>query len=234
MAESKTKSKKAAAKPAQAAETETTTETEAETQQAAPQATAPEPQQIPRPAQPSLSHVLGEIAWLMSFSKAHQNFRLGDLQWFAVPPVKLQQYRMFLGDPDPAKSGTSAQGQGEVPMGVALWAMLSKEAERKFMAAVEDGTGPVTLKPADWNSGNRLWLIDLVAPFATPENKQVGFMMDDFIRNGPGRAYLRAKDHTLKFFQADKETGKRRVIEFTAQFKTADGKPIDPADLPKG
>lgn len=230
MADSDTKTKKAAAKPAP--ETETGTETES--QQTAAQAAQPEPHQIPRPAQPSLSHVFGEIAWLMSFSKAHQNFRLGDLQWFVLPPVRAHQYRVFLGNPDPAKSGTPAQGQGEIPMGAALWAMLSKEAERKFIAAVEDGKGPVTLKPADWTSGNRLWLIDLIAPFATPENKQVGAMMDDFIRNGPGNAYLKAKDHTLKFFRADTETERRRIVEVKAEIKTPDGQPIDTSTLPKG
>ena len=230
MADSDTKRKKTAEKPAQAAEGKTAAEAATQT----PQAAAPQPHQIPRPAQPSLSHVFGEIAWLMSFSKAHQNFRLGDLQWFVLPPVRAQQYRIFLGNPDPAQSGTPAQGQGEIPMGVALWAMLSKEAERKFIAAVEDGKGPVTLKPADWTSGNRLWLIDLIAPFATPENKQIGFMMDDFIRNGPGNAYIKAKDNTLKFFRADTETERRRIVEIKAQIKTPDGQPVDPATLPKG
>lgn len=195
-----------------------------------PAAPAPQPQAVSRPAQPTAEHVLGEVAWLMSQSKAHQGFQLADLSWFAIPPIRLGQFRLFVGAPDDG-AGKPAPGQAELPMGVALWAMMSKEVERKFMAAVEAGSGPVALKPADWDSGNRLWMVDLIAPFATPENQQIGMMIDDFIRNGPGRAYIRAKDHKLKFYQKNLKTGERQIAEFTAQFKNEAGEPIDPATL---
>lgn len=197
------------------------------------QAAQPQPQWSPRPERPTAEHVLGEVAWLMSQSKAHQGFQLADLNWFAIPPIRLGQFRLFLGTPGDSQ-GQQPAPPGELPMGVAFWAMMSKEVERRFMTAVEAGTGPVALKPADWNSGNRLWMVDLIAPFASPENKQIGMMMDDFIRNGPGRAYIRAKDHKLKFYQKDLKTGKRQIAEFTAQFKNEAGEPIDPATLLQG
>lgn len=175
-----------------------------------------------RPQRPSPTHVLGEVAWLMSQSKGHQNFRMEDLSWFALPPIMLEQYRIFLGrqeDPNNPKN------QVEVPMGVALWAMFSKEVERRFMETVQEGKGPVQIKAQDWNSGTRLWLIELIAPFANEENKQVQLMMDDFLKNGLTRAFQKAKDQKVKFFQTDRETGERKVVELQAQFTPAGGQP---------
>jgi len=190
----------------------------AQAQQAQNQPQRPGPA---RPQRPPAQYVLGEVAWLMAQSKNHKHFRLDDLNWFAMPPVTLEQYRIFLGrqsNPD------NPQQQAEVPMGVAFWAMFSKEAERRFTEAVKSGTGPVQLKPKDWNSGNRLWLIELVAPFATEENQQVKMMMDDFLKNGLLRAFQTAKDNKVKFFQTDKETGERKIVELQAQF-SVEGQP---------
>jgi cytolysin-activating lysine-acyltransferase len=36
----------------------------------------------------------------------------------------------------------------------------------------------------DWNSGDRLWLLELITPFATPENKLAEIMFADLL-NGP-------------------------------------------------
>lgn len=38
------------------------------------------------------------------------------------------------------------------------WAYLSPQAERKYL------TGGI-LDPNDWQSGNKLWIIDLIAPY---------------------------------------------------------------------
>lgn len=90
--------------------------------------------------------------------------------------------------------------ENKTPLGVAFWAYLSEEAEKKL----ESGVG--RLRPDEWKSGDRLWLVDLAAPFATPENKQTEVMMADLIKNVFGT-------QKFKFHRTDPETRKREVVE---------------------
>jgi cytolysin-activating lysine-acyltransferase len=62
-------------------------------------------------------------------------------------------------------------------LGVAFWGWLSKEVEDKVEAGER-------LELADWKSGDRLWLLELISPFATPENKLTELMLADLIQ-GP-------------------------------------------------
>jgi len=56
----------------------------------------------------------------------------------------------------------------------------------------------------EWNSGNAIWLVDLIAPFANAENRHREIMMADLI-SGPlaGQAF--------KFHRTDPATGERTV-----------------------
>lgn len=58
----------------------------------------------------------------------------------------------------------------------------------------------------EWKSGDNLWLVDLIAPFATPDNKHVEAMLADLIK-GPFAG------QKFKFHQTDPATGKREVKE---------------------
>ena len=135
---------------------------------------------------PTVSHMLGEITWLLTQSPTHKHFALADLEWLAMPPLLLEQYRVFHGD--------------TTPVGVALWAYLSEEAEAKLNAGVG------RLRPDEWKSGDRLWLVDLIAPFATPDNKMVEQMLADLMNTA-----LKAKK--FKFHKTDPATGKRDTVE---------------------
>ena len=79
-----------------------------------------------------------------------QTFSLGDLEWMVMPALLLEQYRIFRSSPSATTgqpTGTSAEqgqaaqatgGSGATsnmtgqPLGVALWAYLSPEAEEKL------------------------------------------------------------------------------------------------------
>ena len=60
------------------------------------------------------------------------------------------------------------------------------------------------LTPEEWQSGDAIWLVDLIAPFADAANKHREIMMADLI-SGPlaGQAF--------KFHLVDPVTGKRIV-----------------------
>ncbi|GAB4528981.1 MAG: hypothetical protein Kow00133_17810 [Amphiplicatus sp.] len=140
---------------------------------------------------PTVSHVLGEIVWLYSQSPTHKHFTIGDLEWMVMPAILLEQFRIFHGE--------------KAPVGVAVWAWLSEEAERRLKDAVAAGRG-ARLKPDEWKSGDRLWVLDLVAPLATPDNKLVEAMLADLAQNVfPGR--------TIRLHATDPATGKREMKE---------------------
>ncbi|PQA87546.1 toxin-activating lysine-acyltransferase [Hyphococcus luteus] len=142
-------------------------------------------------AKPTVSHMLGEITWLMSQSPTHKHFAIGDLEWLVMPAILLEQFRVFHGE--------------KQPVGFALWAQFSEEAEARFKAQVEAGQG-ARLRPQEWKSGDRLWLVDLVAPQATPENKLVEAMLADLVQNVFGQ-------RKFKFHVTDPATGNRTERE---------------------
>ncbi len=139
----------------------------------------------------TVSHMLGELTWLMSQSPTHKHFTIGDLEWLVMPAVLLEQFRVFHGD--------------KHPLGFALWAHLSEDAEKKLNDAVMAGQG-ARLRPDEWKPGDRLWLVDLVAPFATPENKLNEAMLADLIENV-------FKGEKIKLHLTDPVTGKREMKE---------------------
>ncbi len=96
-------------------------------------------------AQPSPAAALGEIVSLLVQSPAHRHLFLNDLEWLVVPPVMLRQFALFR--------------QGPRPIAYASWATVSEVVEKRLAA------GQPRLAPAEWRSGDRLWLMDMVAPF---------------------------------------------------------------------
>jgi cytolysin-activating lysine-acyltransferase len=88
--------------------------------------------------------LLGPIAWLFMNSPQHRNQFIADLEWRVMPPLVLEQAKLYMRD--------------EAPVAYASWAFLSPEVAERYRS-----TG--RLAPGDWKSGAEAWLIDLVAPF---------------------------------------------------------------------
>ena len=143
---------------------------------------------LPDSAPHTVSHMLGEIVWLMTQSPVHKHFALADLEWMVMPPILLGQYRLF-------------HDKGR-PVGAALWAFLSEEAEGKMSLI------PPRLRPDEWKSGESCWVIELIAPGANAENKLAGVMLTDLQRTA-------LKDRSFKFHRTD-PTGKRDVVTIGA------------------
>lgn len=104
----------------------------------------------PPGAAKKLSEVLGEIVWLMSQSALHKQFFISDLEWLVMTPVLLQQFRLFYAD--------------DKPIGVVFWARVSAEVEQRLTDGVSK------LRPQDWKSGDRLWVVEAIAPFGKAED----------------------------------------------------------------
>ncbi len=131
-----------------------------------------------------------------------------DMEWSFFPAVLLEQFRVFRFGPLPgsenmdpasfAKLGLTKEGLEQMPLGVAIWAKLSAEAE----ARLERGE---KLKAEDWKSGERIWLVEMISPFATPENKLSEAMLLDMIQ-GP------FKTTAFHLHRTDPKTGRRDKV----------------------
>ena len=142
---------------------------------------------------PTVSHMLGEMTWLLTQSPLHRGLSIGDIEWLLMPALIHQQFYVFR--------------DGDRPVGLALWAKCSPEAEKKLEGGMIEPANRLTLE--EWISGEAIWLVDLIAPFANEENKHREIMIADLI-SGPlsGKAF--------KFHQTDPNTGKRSVREVAA------------------
>jgi cytolysin-activating lysine-acyltransferase len=88
---------------------------------------------------------IGKIVWLMGQSKVHQAHDISDLHRVVLPPVALQQYRIWEAD--------------DYPVGYMSYALFNEEAETAFIHNLR------FMEPEDWRSGEKLWLVDFIAPF---------------------------------------------------------------------
>lgn len=134
----------------------------------------------------TISHILGEMTWILTQSPIHKAMHIGDIEWLCMPALINQQFYLFR--------------DGEQPIGLALWAKCNKDGVKKLEGGMIEPKNRLTLE--EWSNGDQIWLVDLIAPFATPENKQREIMIADLI-SGP----LAGKE--FNFHQTDPNTGKR-------------------------
>jgi cytolysin-activating lysine-acyltransferase len=139
-------------------------------------------------AAPTVSHMLGEMTWLLSQSPIHRVFSIGDLEWLIMPALLHQQFYVFR--------------DGDQPIGLALWAKCQPAAVKKLDRGMIEPENRLSLE--EWANGTEIWLTDLIAPFANSENQHREIMMADLI-SGPltGKAF--------NFHQTDPTTGQRSV-----------------------
>ena len=91
------------------------------------------------------TEAVGMMTWLMGQSDQHCNWTIEDVHRLIIPPVALQQFRIW-----------QVEHQ---PVGFVTWGLFNEETEAGYLA------GSRKIQPDDWNAGDRLWLVDFIAPF---------------------------------------------------------------------
>lgn len=137
---------------------------------------------------PTVSHLLGEMAWLLTQSPLHRALQIGDLEWLVMPALINRQFYIFR--------------DGEKPIGLALWARCNSTAEAKLDRGMIEPENRLTLE--EWTSGDAVWLVDLIAPFADGVNRHREIMLADLISQP-------LAGQEFNFHQTDPATGKRTV-----------------------
>ncbi len=92
------------------------------------------------------SRLFGDIMTLMLNSPTHLNYKIQHFNNIVLPPVQLNQYRIY-------------HDAKKRPVGFVSWAMLSKEAEDKFL----NHATPLTLE--EWASGDKIYIMEFIAPY---------------------------------------------------------------------
>ncbi|MEM8750669.1 MAG: toxin-activating lysine-acyltransferase [Pseudomonadota bacterium] len=101
----------------------------------------------------------GKIVMAMMMMPRYRHQTLGDLQHLVLEP--LIRDRVAIAYPKGAENAPMTDVSG-----MAIWASVSDEVERKIMEQIRAGVFPVRLNSADWDSGDNNWLLDVVAPDA--------------------------------------------------------------------
>jgi len=89
--------------------------------------------------------MLGPVAWLYGRTQDRRFLFMADLDWAVMPPVILDQCRIFM--------------QGKIPFAFMTWAFVNDEVHQRL------SNGDGKLAPHEWKSGSHAWLIDVVTPF---------------------------------------------------------------------
>ena len=91
------------------------------------------------------AEVLGSVVWLWLYSKRHKEMPLHTLPTILLPAIKHQKFILGI--------------ESAKPVFYLSWADFSPEAESRYIQH------PLNLSDEDWSSGDRMWIIDWVAPF---------------------------------------------------------------------
>ena len=113
---------------------------------------------------------------MLYMQSSHRKFQfISDIEWLLLPPLMIDQCKLYM--------------KKEYPISFVSWAYLDEAAEKRML---KNGG---KLRPEDWQSGDRLWLIDIVAPFGGVQNMLLDLQTNEF----PGKA--------IRIAAPDPETG---------------------------
>lgn len=106
------------------------------------------------------------------------------MQRWLLPPLQHNQYALYHRESD------------QKPIGLVTWAWLSEDVEKAYVK------NPNNLSPYDWQSGDRGWVIDFIAPFGDAKTI-IRDLRNDTFANDIGR-FLRVKkgSDTLRIMYA--------------------------------
>ncbi len=105
----------------------------------------------------SLRENFGKAVMAMMMVPRYRTQMLGDLQHLVLDPM-LKDRLAF------AYPGKSDQPIAPDMAGFAIWASVSEEVDARIREQIRNGVFPVRLKPEDWTSGDKNWLLDVIAP----------------------------------------------------------------------
>lgn len=105
----------------------------------------------------TLRENFGKAVMAMMNVPRYRSQLLSDLQHLVLDPM-LKDRMAF------AYPGKTDQAVAPDMAGFAIWANVSDDVDARIREQIANGVFPVRLKPEDWNSGSKNWLLDVIAP----------------------------------------------------------------------
>lgn len=98
-------------------------------------------------AQQALSKlpILGPALWLYAKDPLRKFTFIADTDWTVMPPIILDQCRLYT--------------RSQIPFAFVTWAKVSDEVQQRLLL------GQPKIAPHEWQSGSNVWLLDIVTPF---------------------------------------------------------------------
>ncbi len=93
--------------------------------------------------------ILGPAMWLYARDPVKKFMFVGDIDWAVLPPIVLDQCRLYT--------------KGGLPYAFVTWALVSPEVAQRLRSPQPK------IAPHEWKSGEEVWLIDAIAPFGQLE-----------------------------------------------------------------
>ncbi len=107
--------------------------------------------------------ILGPAFWLYARDPRKRYTFIADQDWLLMPPVVLDQCKLYM--------------KNEMPWVFITWALVNDEIDQRLRSNVPK------IAPHEWKSGEHVWLIDVVAPFGESEEMIADLRKTEF----PGR-----------------------------------------------
>lgn len=93
--------------------------------------------------------ILGPALWLYARDPVKKFMFLGDVDWAVLPPIVLDQCRLY------TKAG--------LPYAFVTWAFVNDAVDARLRSSEPK------IAPHEWHSGEHVWIVDAVAPFGQLE-----------------------------------------------------------------
>jgi len=93
--------------------------------------------------------ILGPALWLYARDSVRKYMFVGDIDWMLLPPVVLDQCRLY--------------NKADLPFAFVTWAFVDDSVDARLRSHHPK------IAPHEWNSGEHVWLIDVVTPFGHME-----------------------------------------------------------------
>jgi cytolysin-activating lysine-acyltransferase len=113
---------------------------------------------LPSEIRTRLHAAVGQVVLALCQVERYKHQSLADLQTLVVEP--LMHDRIAIAHSDPKVENRA----GAELAGLAIWATVSDEVDVKIREQIKCGGFPIRLKPEDWTSGEKAWLLDVIAP----------------------------------------------------------------------
>ena len=97
---------------------------------------------------------VGQVVLAMMNLPRYRHLTLADLNQFVLDPLMADRV---------AIASTRDEDGHEALAGIAIWAGVSDEVDAKIAEQVKAGLFPIRLSSEDWASGDKVWLLDVVA-----------------------------------------------------------------------